>query len=128
MGVVNSKRIPLWFGVLQESLEITRWVDTNETDIEHVEKEMRALIGRLYPKLSREDRKKRKKAMTAVGESNEVLEVPPDEVKKLTNKIHYALYRGHCLDPKNLSYFLPEDTIEEGELSLEEAKGFLYKK
>jgi len=112
----------------QESLEITRWVDTNETDTERVKKEMRALIDRLYPKLSRDDRKKRKEAMTAVGESNEVLEVPPGVVKKLTNKIHYALYGGHCLDPKKLSYFLPEDTIEEGELSLEEAKGILSKK
>lgn len=109
-----------------ESLEITRWI--NVSDVKWVEKEMIALINRLYPKLSRTDKKEQKKAMTGVGVSNEVLEVPPDKIRNLTNKIHYALYEGHCLDPEKLSYFLPEKIIEEGELTLEQVKRILSQK
>ena len=108
---------------LHESLEITRWVDVNESDMKQIEKEMMSLVDRLYLKLSKS--RKSEKLMIAVGISSEVLEAPRDEIKKLTNKIHYALYGGHCLDPKKLSYFVPEKTIEEGELTLKEVKKIL---
>jgi len=36
-----------------------------------------------------------------------------------------ALGEGHCLDPEKLSYFVPDETIKEGEMSLKEVKRFL---
>jgi hypothetical protein len=113
---------------LNESLEITRWIDINKInkkDIERLEKELIAIVERLYLKLSRN--KKHEEAMAMIGISSEVLNISQDEAKKFTNKIHYILYEGHCLDPERLSYFLPEKTIEEGELTLEEVKKILSK-
>jgi len=112
---------------LDESLEITRWVDISSAsrrDIERIENELIALLDRLYPKITRKGKGKKEKAMAMVGISSEVLDVSANDAKKL-NKIHYALYEGHCLDPERLSYFLPENTIEEGDLTLEEVKKIL---
>jgi hypothetical protein len=110
---------------LHESLEVTRWINVSESNVEQVEKEMMALVDRFYPKLSGKDKKKQEKTVIAVGILSEVLDVPRDKVKNLTKKIHYALYEGHCLDPEKLSYFVPEKTIDEGELTLEEVKKIL---
>lgn len=45
-----------------------------------------------------------------------------DFVTKHPNMIHYALYEGRCLDPKRLSYFYSERTIDEGNLTEEEIR------
>ncbi len=108
-----------------ESLEITRWIDTNKSDVKQMEREMITLMDRLYPKISTKGEDSLKNPMIAVGISEEDLEVPRSEVKKLTGKIHFALYEGHCLDPKKLSYFLSEKTTAEGELTLDEVKKIL---
>ena len=108
---------------INESLEITRWIDvskTNKMDIDRLEKELVVIANRLYSKLSRN--KNHEEAMAMIGISSEVLNISQDEAKNLTKKIHYVLYKGYCLDPERLSYFLPDKTIDEGELSLEEVK------
>jgi hypothetical protein len=111
---------------LNESLEITRWIDISKTskkDIDKLEKELSIIANRLYSKLSRN--KNNEKAMAMIGTSSEVLDISQNEAKNLTNKIHYIIYEGYCLDPERLSYFLQEKTIEEGELTLEEIKKIL---
>jgi len=113
---------------LNESLEITRWIDISKTskkDIERLEKELSIIANRLYSKLSRN--KNDEEAMAMIGISSEVLDISQNEAKNITNKLHYILYKGHCLDPERLSYFLPEKTMEEGEITLEEVKKILSK-
>jgi hypothetical protein len=111
---------------LNDSLEITRWIDISKTskrDIDRLEKELSIIANRLYSKLSRN--KNNEEAMAIIGISSEVLDISQNEAKNLTNKIHYVLYKGHCLDPERLSYFQPDKTIDKGELTLEEIKKIL---
>lgn len=106
-----------------ESLEITRWVNAPEDEIRRIENQMLTLVRRLYPRLSRADRRENQRTMVAVGHSDE--ESEPDDLKERKGIIRYALYEGRCLDPKGLSYFIPERTIEEGNLTLKEARKIL---
>ena len=113
VAVVNSAH---------ESLEITRWVDVSEDELKRLKDEMLALVTRLYPRLTRTDTKNRQ-TMSAVGSADAMSN--PDSLAKQEKAIHYALYEGRCLDPKGLSYFVPERTIEEGNLTLEEVRKIL---
>jgi hypothetical protein len=88
---------------------------------------MPAIVDRLYPVLSKMGGRAKEKAMTSVGISDRVSNTPPDKSTKTKEGVHYALYQGHCLDPENLSYFIPEKTVEEGFLTLEEVREILRK-
>ncbi len=98
-----------------ESLEITGWVNPNKNNVKQVEKEMLVLVNRLYSRFSRKSG--RKKENTMMWLSKETIKIPAHEARKLANKIHYTLYKGSCLDPKKLAYFMPEKTTEEGDIS-----------
>jgi len=113
VAVVNSRH---------ESLEIMRWVKGSEDDIKRIENEMLALVARLYPKLSQAGYNNREEVMTAVGCSGTRSNSWPD---RSDDMIHYALYEGRCLDPKALTYFLPEKTVKEGNLTLDEVRKIL---
>lgn len=105
-----------------ESLELTRWVDTGDPDAKQKIQEMMALVERLYPKFTRKQNSGTS-AMVAAGKVDG--KKPRDVVTQHRNMIHYALYEGRCLDPERLSYFLPERTIEEGNLTEEEIRRIL---
>ncbi|MGA2460450.1 MAG: hypothetical protein ABSF82_03410 [Candidatus Bathyarchaeia archaeon] len=105
-----------------ESLELTRWVDTGDPEAKQKMHEMMALVDRLYLKLAR-TQATGKDAMVAAG-TTEVTRAQ-DYAIKHRNTIHYALYEGRCLDPKRLSYFLPDRTIEEGNLTEKEVRRIL---
>lgn len=111
LAVVNSEH---------ESLEIWQWVNVAEDQLMRVEKQMATIARRLYFKLSRETN--HQIGMVAVGHSEES---EPNDPKKRKNMIHYALYQGKCLDPERFSYFLPERTIEEDTLTLDEVRKLL---
>jgi len=84
---------------------------------------MQALVTRLYLKLSRTGGNNHEQTMVAVGRSGTMSK--PNALRGRGSMIHYALYEGRCLDPKKLSYFSPERTIEEGNLTLEEVRKIL---
>lgn len=107
-----------------ESLEITRWVNSNQ-NIQKIEKETLAILTRLYSKLSMRKKNLHEKTMLGVG-SNMESNVSSMQAKRLTNKIHYVLYEGRCLDSKKLSYFVPNKTIKRGELTLQQFLKMLY--
>jgi len=62
------------------------------------------------------------KEITTVGMSNRVLDKKPRKTEDITKIVHYAWYEGHCLDPKRLSYFIPEKTLAEGDMTIEEIR------
>lgn len=105
-----------------ESLELTRWVDSRDPDAKQKTHEMMVLVERLYPKLTRTGNTGNN-SMVPAGRTEGMK--ARDYVTKHRNMIHYALYEGRCLDPKRLSYFLPERTIEEGNLTEEEVRKIL---
>jgi len=60
--------------------------------------------------------------MIAVGMSSEILDTKSSKAKDITKIVHYAWYQGHCLDPEKLSYFIPEKTLAEGDMTVEEIR------
>ena len=106
-----------------ESLEITRWVKAPESEIRRIENQMQTLVTRLYLRLPKADHRDHQRTMIAVGRSEE--EPEAGDLNERKGIIHYALYKGRCLEPRKLSYFLPERTIEEGDLTEEEVRKML---
>lgn len=105
-----------------ESLELTRWVDDGDPNMKQKIQEMMVLVERLYLKFTRSENTS-ENAMIAAGRAEG--RKARDLVSEHRNMIHYALYEGRCLDPKRLSYFLPERTATEGNLTEEEVRKIL---
>lgn len=114
VAVINS---------LTESFEVTKWYDPRKGDPQRMTNELLAIAKKLYSEIvEQQGGEVQDEQMIAVGESSQVLDAESSKVKDITKIVHYAWYKGHCLDPKKLSYFIPEKTLAEGEMTVEEIR------
>ena len=114
VAVINS---------LNESFEVTKWYDPRKGDPRRMTNELFAIAEKLYSKIvEQQGGEVPDKKMMAVGESSQVLDAESSKAKDIAKMVHFAWYKGHCLDPKKLSYFIPERTLAEGDMTVEEIR------
>lgn len=123
MGNIGLIQLVAVINSLTESFEVTKWYDPSKGDPQQMTNELRAISKKLYSQIVKQRGvEEPDKKMIAVGESSQVLEVKSSKAKDITTIVHYAWYKGHCLDPEKLSYFIPEKTLARGEMTLEEIR------
>jgi len=106
-----------------ESFEVTMWYDPSRAHSKQVQNEALAISKKLYAVIVEAQRGNvPEDKMIAVGTGGQIFDMESSKTVDLTKKVHYAWYRGHCLDPKKLSYFIPEKTLAEGDMTLEETR------
>ena len=114
VAVINS---------LTESFEVTKWYDPRKDDPQQMMNELLAIAEKLHSEIvEQQGGEVPDKKMIAVGTSSQVLDTKSPNSKDITKTVHYAWYRGHCLDAKKLSYFIPEKTLAEGDMTIEEIR------
>jgi len=123
MGGTDLIQLVAVINSLTESFEVTKWYDPRKGDPRRMTNELLAIAKKLYSKIVEEQGGEVPyKKMMAVGESSQVLDAESSKAKGITKMVHYAWYKGHCLDPKKLSYFIPEKTLAEGEMTVGEIR------
>lgn len=123
MGGIGLIQLVAVINSLTESFEVTKWYDPSKGNRQRMTNELLAIAEKLYSKIVEEQGGEvPNEIMAAVGTSSQVLDVKSSELKDITEIVHYAWYKGHCLDPKKLSYFIPERTLAEGEMTVEEIR------
>ena len=123
MGRTSLIQLVAVINSLTESFEVTKWYDPCKSDMQRMTNGLLAITKKLYSKIVEEQGEETPdKRMMAVGESSQVLDAESSKAKDITKMVHYALYKGHCLDPKKLSYFIPERTLTEGDMTIEEIR------
>lgn len=116
-----------YFAVLNtkdESVEISKFFKANR-NMEYVSKQIESIIVRLYSRLRDQTFEnsfdyKKGEYMIGIGETDRVVELDSNKAEKIVKMISYNRYRGHCLNEKKLSYFVPIQTICSGEISMDE--------
>ena len=122
MGGTDLIQLVAVINSLTESFEVTKWYDPRKGDPQRMTNELLAIAKKLYSKIVEEQGEVPYNKMMAVGESSQVLDAESSKAKDITKMVHYAWYKGHCLDPKKLSYFIPERTLTEGDMTIEEIR------
>ncbi|MBI2076268.1 hypothetical protein HYW99_01375 [Candidatus Woesearchaeota archaeon] len=120
MSKINLIQLIVVINSPNESFEVTKWYDVSKDNPQQMKNELQAIAKKLYSKIVKQDRQKTPdEEMIAVGT---VSGSNPSKIKDVTRKVHYAWYKGYCLDPKRLSYFMPEKTLTEGYMTVEEIR------
>lgn len=123
MGRISLIQLVAVINSLTESFEVTKWYDQRNGDPQRMTKELLAITKKLYSKIvEQQGGEVPDKKMIAVGESSQVLDAKSSKAKDIIKIVHYAWYKGRCLDPKKLSYFIPEKTLAEGDMTVEETR------
>lgn len=122
MGKIGLKQLVVVINSQNESFEVTKWCDVSKRDPKQVRNELLAISKKLYRRIVEDQRGEDDRRMIGIGEGGQVLEAESSKAREITSKVHYAWYKGHCLDPKKLSYFMPEKTLAEGDMTVEEIR------
>jgi hypothetical protein len=124
MGKTNLVQLVVVMNSPSESFEVTKWYDLGKGDPKRMRNELVAIAKKLYSVVLEErGQQVPKEMMIGVGESSQELDTREiSSLGDITEKVHYALYEGHCLDRKKLSYFIPEKTLAEGEMTTEKIR------
>ena len=103
-----------------EQLEISKWFKS--IDESKVNKELQHLLVKVFLKFVCEcvtgyNSYDIRDADVASGTSSETLDsdAVPNEI---TRKVHYVFAKGHFLDAKKRSYFVPEKILVEGDVDI----------
>ena len=123
VGKKGLIQLVAWINSPTESFEVTKWYDPSKGDPKQMMNELLAISKKLYSAIVKQRRAKvPDKKMTAVGMSYQALDAKSSKAKDITKMVHYAWYKGHCLDPERLSYFVPEKTLAEGDMTVEKIR------
>lgn len=123
VGKKGLIQLVAWINSPTESFEVTKWYDLSKGDPQQMMNDLLAISKKLYSVIVKGQRRKvPDKTMTAAGMSSQVLDIESPKATDITKIVHYAWYRGHCLDPKKLSYFIPEKTLAEGDMTVEKIR------
>jgi hypothetical protein len=106
-----------------ESFEVTKWYNITKTDPKQMVNELVAITRKLYSEIVEQpEGEVSNEKIIASGMNNQLYGEKSLKTDDITEIVHYALYKGHCLDPKNLSYFVREETLAEGHITIEEVR------
>lgn len=112
-----------WTNSPTQSFEVTKCYDLSTDDVRDAMKDLLVISKKLHSLVvkGKNTAIPNKKLFTA-GVSNKVFDVSSSEAKDIVKTVRYAWRQGHCLDPKKLSYFVPERILAEGDITVDELK------
>lgn len=118
MEMVHAVAVANW---KDEQLEISKWF--KKIDEKKMYKELEQILVQVFQKFvhqhtDKKDNKNIRNAELCFGTSSDSLnssKVPSN----ITKKVHYIFAKGHYMDPKKRSYFMPENIIIEGDIDID---------
>jgi hypothetical protein len=108
-----------WANWPNESFEVWKWFDIRSgkektTDLNRIFQE---IYSRIVPN---RDFESLKKAGFRISSADGPMRAAEQEGRPPEEIVHFAWYRGHCLDEGKLSYFVSEEVIVQGAVRVDE--------
>lgn len=121
MGKPCLIQLVAWTNSRSQSFEVTKLYDLSTDDAQNAMKDLLVISKKLYSLIVKgKDTEIPSEKMFTAGVSSRVWDVSTSEANDMVKIVHYAWYKGHCLNPEKLSYFVPEKILAEDDITIDE--------